>query len=247
MRGVGKFQQATMVLLGVGGNVVGPWGNPRATLTRACRELDSAGVKIVRASNYYCTRPVGDTPQPRYINAVLLAKAYIAPGALLRLLKQIERRAGRRTGRAMTSRPLDLDILDFGGRRIGKPARRRERGRLILPHPEMHKRAFVLVCTDLLDENAARPLLRALPMLARRHSVTVVTATDADIVALATGDPTGQGDAFRAAAAASVLAAFDRARALIGRAGADVVESPAETLPAACVSAYLRAKARQRL
>ncbi len=109
------------------------------------------------------------------------------------------------------------------------------------------KRAFVLVCTDLLDENAARPLLRALPMLARRHSVTVVTATDADIVALATGDPTGQGDAFRAAAAASVLAAFDRARALIGRAGADVVESPAETLPAACVSAYLRAKARQRI
>ncbi len=145
MRGVGKFMQATTLLLGVGGNVAGPWGSPRATLARACRELEQAGVKIVRASNYYCTRPVGDTPQPRYLNAVLLAKAYIAPGALLRLLKQIERRAGRRTGRAMTSRPLDLDVLDFGGRRIGKPARRRERGRLILPHPEMHKRAFVLV------------------------------------------------------------------------------------------------------
>ena len=44
----------------------------------------------------------------------------------------------------MASRPLDMDILDYGGRRIGWPARRRERGRLILPHPEMHKRAFVL-------------------------------------------------------------------------------------------------------
>jgi len=45
----------------------------------------------------------------------------------------------------MASRPLDLDILDYGGRRIGRPGRRRERGRLILPHPEMHARAFVLV------------------------------------------------------------------------------------------------------
>jgi len=88
---------------------------------------------------------VGDTPQPRYLNAVVLAKTYIAPGALLRLLKHIERRAGRRTARAMASRPLDLDILDYGGRRIGRSARRRERGRLILPHPEMHARAFVLV------------------------------------------------------------------------------------------------------
>ena len=145
MRCVGKFRQTATLLLGVGANVAGPWGSPRETLTRALREIERAGVKIVRASNYYSTKPVGDTPQPRYLNAVVLAKSSIAPGALLRLLKQIERRAGRRTARAMASRPLDLDILDYGGRRIGRPARRRERGRLILPHPEMHARAFVLV------------------------------------------------------------------------------------------------------
>ena len=145
MRCVGKFRQTATLLLGVGGNVAGPWGSPRQTLARAFRELERAGVTIVRASNYYCTKPVGDTPQPRYLNAVVLANAYIAPGALLRLLKHIEHRAGRRTARAMASRPLDLDILDYGGRRIGRPGRRRERGRLILPHPEMHARAFVLV------------------------------------------------------------------------------------------------------
>ncbi|MDP9138350.1 MAG: 2-amino-4-hydroxy-6-hydroxymethyldihydropteridine diphosphokinase [Pseudomonadota bacterium] len=135
------------------------WGAPRETLLRACRELELAGVSIVCASSGYWTKPVGDTPQPRYLNAVLLAKAYIAPGALLRLLKRIERFAGRRSGRAMASRPLDLDILDYGGRRIGWPARRRQRGRLILPHPEMHKRAFVLV-----------PLLEVAP--AWRHPVS---------------------------------------------------------------------------
>jgi 2-amino-4-hydroxy-6-hydroxymethyldihydropteridine diphosphokinase len=54
---------------------------------------------------------------------------------------------------------LDLDILDYGGRRIGRPALRRQRGRLILPHPEMHKRAFVLI-----------PLLEVAP--AWRHPVS---------------------------------------------------------------------------
>lgn len=159
MCSVGKFMQTQSLLLGLGGNVAGRWGAPRETLLRACRELEQAGVSIVRASSGYSTKPVGDTPQPRYLNAVLLAKAYIAPGALLRLLKRIERTAGRRTGRAMASRPLDLDILDYGGRRIGRPALRRPRGRLILPHPEMHKRAFVLV-----------PLLEVAP--AWRHPVS---------------------------------------------------------------------------
>lgn len=145
MRGVGKYLQATTLLLGLGSNMSGRWGSPRATLARACQELQRVGIKIVRASNYYVTKPVGDTPQPSYTNAVVLAEAYVAPGSLLRLLKQIEHRAGRRTARAMSSRPLDLDILDYGGRRIGRRSRRRERGRLVLPHPELQARAFVLV------------------------------------------------------------------------------------------------------
>jgi 2-amino-4-hydroxy-6-hydroxymethyldihydropteridine diphosphokinase len=64
---------------------------------------------------------------------------------LLRLLKQLERRAGRLTTRTWSQRPLDIDILDYGGRRMGWPVRRRERSRLILPHPELHARAFVLM------------------------------------------------------------------------------------------------------
>jgi 2-amino-4-hydroxy-6-hydroxymethyldihydropteridine diphosphokinase len=64
---------------------------------------------------------------------------------MLRLLKRIERRAGRRLGRRWGPRPLDIDILDYRGTRIGWPPRRREPGRLILPHPEMHRRVFVLV------------------------------------------------------------------------------------------------------
>jgi 2-amino-4-hydroxy-6-hydroxymethyldihydropteridine diphosphokinase len=145
MRHVGNSAHSKVLLIGLGANVAGRWGSPQETFTRARRELTRAGIRILRSSNCYWTKPLGDTPQPPYLNAVLLARANMAPGTLLRLFKRIERAAGRRTLRAMASRPLDLDVLDYMGRRIGWPVRRRARGRLILPHPEMHARAFVLV------------------------------------------------------------------------------------------------------
>lgn len=132
-----------VALLAVGANIAGLWGSPRATLTRVCRELEAAGVEIVRSSNVYRTAPVGGDWQPAYLNRVLMVRCELAPSALLRLLKRMERQAGRRPAARMSPRPLDLDIIDYGGRRIGRPALAGRAG-LVLPHPEMYKRAFVL-------------------------------------------------------------------------------------------------------
>src|SRR5262245_6377735 len=134
------------LLLALGGNLAGPWGHPAATLARACDELSRAGLRIVRSSKVYATPPLGPGRQAPYLNAVLLVEPRAAPAALLRLLKRIERRGGRRLGLRWGPRCLDIDILDLGGHRLGWPAQpRRARGRLVLPHPEMHRRAFVLV------------------------------------------------------------------------------------------------------
>jgi len=149
-RSIRRSLKVNTLLLALGGNIRGPWGNPRETLLRACRELAAAGVEMVRSSNFYVTEPVGGGRQPCYLNAVVLARTGIAPGTLLRLLKQIERRAGRRIAPRMSPRPLDIDILDYGGRRIGRRAvGPRRHGQLILPHPELAGRAFVL--RPLLD------------------------------------------------------------------------------------------------
>jgi 2-amino-4-hydroxy-6-hydroxymethyldihydropteridine diphosphokinase len=83
----------------------------------------------------------------------------VAPAALLRLIKRIERRAGRRLGVRWGPRCLDIDILDNGGRRLGWPRRRRQQGRLMLPHPEMHLRAFVLVPLLEVDPHWRHPTL----------------------------------------------------------------------------------------
>jgi 2-amino-4-hydroxy-6-hydroxymethyldihydropteridine diphosphokinase len=142
---IGENRNVNTLLLGLGGNLPGPWGGPDETQRRAKAELSRAGLRIVRSSRIYATAPIGPGRQAPYLNAVLLIEAHVAPGALLRIVKSIERRAGRRFGPLWGPRCLDIDVLDYAGRRLGWPPRRRERGRLILPHPEMHRRAFVLV------------------------------------------------------------------------------------------------------
>lgn len=137
------------VLISLGANLPGPWGAPLRSLRRAVAELQELQVTVEAASPLYETEPLGGKWQAHYLNAVILAKTKATPAMLLRVLKELERRAGRRLGVRWGPRPLDLDIIDFGRSRYGWPARVRHRGGLVLPHPEAHRRAFVLV--PLLD------------------------------------------------------------------------------------------------
>jgi 2-amino-4-hydroxy-6-hydroxymethyldihydropteridine diphosphokinase len=136
---------SSTILLGLGSNLAGPWGESQAILARTLHELTAAGLRILACSSFYATSPVGIGRQPTYVNAVVMATAPVGPADLLRTLKRIERMAGRRLGRHWGPRQLDIDVLDFGGRQIGKPRDRRRPGQLLLPHPEMHRRAFVLL------------------------------------------------------------------------------------------------------
>ena len=109
------------------------------------------------------------------------------------------------------------------------------------------KRAFVLVLTDLLEESAARPLVQAVPLLARRHAIAVASAADTDLAAFVHRVPQTPDDVYRSAVALDVLAARRRVTAELARAGAEVVEAPPGRFAATCVAAYLRAKRRARL
>jgi 2-amino-4-hydroxy-6-hydroxymethyldihydropteridine diphosphokinase len=167
-----KFGRATRsTLISLGANIAGRWGPPLRSLQCAVRALTCRGLKLEGASGLYQTAPLGQYRQPHYLNAVVLVKSEHSSAALLRALKKIEHLAGRRTTVGWRPRPLDLDIVDQGGRVQGWPPRRRVRGRIVLPHPEAHRRAFVLV--PLLDvaphwfhpalRRSARTLLMKLP------------------------------------------------------------------------------------
>ncbi len=147
----------------LGGNSDGCWGRPVATMKRAMASLERQGLRVVAQSDVFETPPVGTVRQARYANMIIAVKGSVSPAQLLRMVKRIERAAGRRAGVRWGPRPLDIDLLDYAGRQINVGDSQRVTGRLVLPHPEMHRRGFVLV-----------PLAQVAPHW--RHPVLGVTA-----------------------------------------------------------------------
>ncbi|MGM0984820.1 MAG: 2-amino-4-hydroxy-6-hydroxymethyldihydropteridine diphosphokinase [Pseudomonadota bacterium] len=121
--------------IGLGSNLDGP----REHVERALREFDTLPLTHrIAASRLYASAPLGPTNQPDYINAVAQLQTRLSPLALLDQLQALEQRHGRVRGRRWGPRTLDLDLLLFDNYRVTLP-------RLTLPHPEMVRRAFVLV------------------------------------------------------------------------------------------------------
>jgi len=109
------------------------------------------------------------------------------------------------------------------------------------------KRGLVMVFTDLLEDAAARPLVDAMPVLARTHEVVVMTVRDDDLIGAVTGEGEGMLDPYRSAAALTALAAQQRVILKLSASGALVVEAPAGRLGWAAVSSYLDVKQRARV
>ncbi len=136
-----------MILIGIGSNVSGPWGEPAATVERALTALDESPLRLVKASRPIVTAPFGRTDQPDFVNAVAEIETGLAPPALLAHLHAIERRAGRRRTLRWGPRTLDLDLLDYRGLVVPKQPGGADPGRddrPVLPHPGIPERSFVL-------------------------------------------------------------------------------------------------------
>lgn len=121
--------------LGLGGNL----GDRAATLAAAIDDLRAAaGVRVARISSLYETPPWGPVPQGPYLNACVAIETTLAARALLDLCLAIEKRHGRERLVRWGPRTLDIDLLLYGAAQIDEPG-------LIVPHPRMAGRAFVLV------------------------------------------------------------------------------------------------------
>lgn len=134
------------VLISLGANTHGCWGAPTATLCRCLHELEHHGIVVAKFSKIFRTSPhVGAGLMPDFYNAAAVVRTNMPLGSLLRRLKDIERQAGRRVSARWRARPLDIDIIDFGRRVLSWPSLNRAGGPIVLPHPLMHRRGFVLV------------------------------------------------------------------------------------------------------
>ncbi|MBP6013509.1 MAG: 2-amino-4-hydroxy-6-hydroxymethyldihydropteridine diphosphokinase [Alphaproteobacteria bacterium] len=126
-----------MIYVALGANMPSPVGAPAITLARAVEALPRHGVQVVAVSPFYRSPAWPDPSEPAYVNAVAEVRTRLGPAVLLRALLAVEKSFGRVRKRANEPRVLDLDLIDFGG--LISDAEH-----LMLPHPRMHERAFVL-------------------------------------------------------------------------------------------------------
>jgi 2-amino-4-hydroxy-6-hydroxymethyldihydropteridine diphosphokinase len=134
--------------IGLGSNL----GERESMIRQALEALSSLpGTELLRASSLYDTEPVGEVDQPNFLNAVAEVETELPPQQLLWNLQLIEKRLGRERTRRWGPRVIDLDLLLYADEVIEEPSLR-------VPHPELARRAFVLVPLVELEPQLVHPV-----------------------------------------------------------------------------------------
>jgi 2-amino-4-hydroxy-6-hydroxymethyldihydropteridine diphosphokinase len=133
----------------IGGNE----GDSASQLAKACEKIEGAGCKILRRSALYETAPWGKTDQNDFLNQALQIQTSLDAPALMDTLLEIEKIMGRIRLEKYGSRIIDIDMLFFNEEIIHSP-------RLIIPHPEIQNRRFVLVPMEEIAPDHCHPVLR---------------------------------------------------------------------------------------
>ena len=115
--------------------------------------LEKEHIKILKSSSIYETQPVDYSAQPWFLNQMLEVNTVLLPDELLDILKKIEAKLGRLKSIPKGPREIDIDII-LAGELIQKTPR------LQIPHPQMHKRNFVLVPLREMDPGVVHPVLK---------------------------------------------------------------------------------------
>lgn len=143
--------------IGLGANL----GDPAANLDAACQCLAATPqIHLLRCSSYWRSHAIGPQPQPDYCNAVCVIETTLTPEVLLSELLAIESAAGRTRKQRWGPRVLDLDLLHIEGVRLSSSS-------LVLPHPHLQHRAFVLLPLAEVDPDLTIERLGSVTDLAK--------------------------------------------------------------------------------
>ncbi len=137
------------IYLSLGSNI----GGREANLEAALAKLPGIGVRVLRVSPVYETEPVEVTDQRRFLNLVVEAETELFPVQLLTRLQQVERDLGRVRTVAKGPRTIDIDILLYAQAVVQRPD-------LVIPHPRMAERRFVLAPLADLAPDLRHPVTR---------------------------------------------------------------------------------------
>lgn len=161
-----------MIFIAMGANLPGRYGSPEDALERAKKALQRHNVRLVKSSRTWITAPVPASDQPYYRNAVLEVQTELDHLQLLRLLHAVEEEFGRERGEPNAARTLDLDLLAYGDVVLSSAA-------VVLPHPRLHERGFVLAPLQEIAPEWRHPVLGKTPA---EMMACVVTGDDLQVL-----------------------------------------------------------------
>ena len=144
-----------LAYIGLGSNL----NNPKQQIKDALIALNTTPeVKVVGLSSLYQSNPVDGSEQPDYINAVCQVDTHLTALELLYVCQEIETKQHRVREKKWGARTIDLDIITYGVQVVASK-------QLVVPHPEMMNRAFVLVPLSELEPDLKVPVLGPLQAL----------------------------------------------------------------------------------
>lgn len=144
-----------MIIIALGSNVPGPWGNSSETLDQAVKELANNHITVVARSSWIETKPYGVIDQPSFVNGAVQVKTQLPPEKLLKILQKIEGSAGRKRREKWGPRTLDLDIIAYDNVILEGSQNHMD---LTVPHADLHNRSFVLLPILELDPGWHHPV-----------------------------------------------------------------------------------------
>ena len=141
-----------MILIALGANLPSRFGSPADTLKAAQKAMEERGIKIIKSARIWLTAPVPfDVDQDWYHNSIVAVETDLSPRDLLQTLFDIEAEFGRVRTVKNAPRLLDLDLIAYDETVM------EDQEDLILPHPRMHERLFVLKPLEEIDKNWVHP------------------------------------------------------------------------------------------
>jgi len=139
-----------MIIIALGANLPSDYGSPMDTLNKVIIRLKELEIDIINISRTYLTEPVPVSDQPWYHNSVISIKTKLGAFELLDLLQQVENEFGRVRTIRNAPRIIDLDLISYNSEILDSPE-------LIVPHPRMQDRAFVLYPMNEIAPNWINP------------------------------------------------------------------------------------------
>ncbi len=137
-----------IIYLGIGSNL----GNRRKNIELAKFQLIQKNIKILKSSRFYESLSWPNPNNPKFLNIIIEISSALSPSKLINICKEIEVSLGRKKRSKNAPRECDIDIIDYNNQKI--------KGNIILPHPRMHERNFVLLPLYELNKVWTHPIFK---------------------------------------------------------------------------------------